>query len=97
MWAVYTFPIFEFSQFRCTNKAAFFGIDRIENEPFYYWIRSKVRHLIGVNEGAPQVPLATDDERLHRWLLVYASDAVMCMTVVRPHTTWATFDKRLLP
>ncbi|GMS84923.1 hypothetical protein PENTCL1PPCAC_7098 [Pristionchus entomophagus] len=57
---------------RCTDNAALFGLGD-PTRTFYFWMRAKV-------------PLSTDDDRFHRWMIVFASDSTPVGVIFRPHT-----------
>ncbi|GMR37212.1 hypothetical protein PMAYCL1PPCAC_07407, partial [Pristionchus mayeri] len=57
---------------RCTDTASLFGLGD-PTRTFHFWMRARV-------------PLSTADDRLHRWMIVFASDSTPAGVVVRPHT-----------
>ncbi|KAF8363509.1 hypothetical protein PRIPAC_90432, partial [Pristionchus pacificus] len=57
---------------RCTDTAALFGLGD-PTRTFYFWMKARV-------------PLSTADDRLHRWMIVFASDSTPVGVIFRPHT-----------
>lgn len=57
---------------RCTDTAALFGLGD-PTRTFYFWMRARVS-------------LSTADSRLHRWMIVFASDSTPVGVIFRPHT-----------